>query len=62
MASRSPKFLIAKAIENEDGHEDTRERKSSLAQSIKADLMLILAGDDRDEEKIPLFYFYEGHA
>lgn len=62
MASRSPKFLIAKGIENEDGYEDTTSRKSSLAESIKADLMLILAGDDRDEEKIPLFYFHEGNC
>ena len=61
MASRSPEFLIAKEIDK-DGHNDTTERRSSLAHSIEADLMLMLAGDARGEGKIPLFYFYEGNA
>ena len=62
MASRSPEFLIAEEIENEDGHEDTTERKSSLAHSVEADLLLMLAGDDQDDAKIPFFYSHEGNA
>ena len=62
MASRSPEFLTAEEIENEDGHEDVKERKSSLAHSIKADRILMLAGGKYDEDKIPLFYFHEGNA
>ena len=62
MASRSPEFLIAEEIENEDGHKDATERESSLAHSMEADLLLMLMGDDQDEEKIPLFHFHEGNA
>ena len=62
MASRSPEFLIAKEIENEDGHKDAVETELLLAYSMEADLMLMLAEDDQDVEKIPLLYFYEGNA
>ncbi len=62
MASRSPEFLTTKDIENEDAHEDVKERKSSLAHSIKAKKILMLAGGNYDEDKIPLFYFHEGNA
>ena len=62
MASKSPEYLIAEPDENEDGHEDVLERESSLAHSIKSDLMLLLTGTGSEEEKIPLFYFHEGNA
>ncbi len=62
MASRSPEFLTIEEIENEDNHEDIKKRKASLALSIKADKILMLAGNDKDKEKIPLFYFSEGNA
>ncbi len=62
MASKSPEFLTVEEIENENSHEDIKERKASLAHSIKADKILMLAGNDKDKEKIPLFYFREGNA
>jgi hypothetical protein len=62
MASRSPEFLTAEAIGNEYVHTDNKEMEPSLAHSMEADIILMLAGDDQESEKIPLFYFHEGNA
>ncbi len=62
MASRSPKFLTSEVIEIEDGHKDATEIELALTQKMNAELMLMLMGDDQDEENIPLFYLYEGNA
>ena len=62
MASRSPKFLIVKETENEDINQYAKETESLLAESMETDLMLMLAEDDQDADKIPLLYFFEGNA
>lgn len=62
MASRSPEFLTTEVIEIEDGHKDAAEIELSLTQKMNAELMLMLMGDDEDEENIPLFYLHEGNA
>ena len=62
MASKSPEFITTEVIEIEDGYKDAAEMELSLVQNMNADLMLMLMGDDQDEENIPLFYLYEGNA
>ena len=62
MASRSSEYLIAEAIEDKDGNKDPKQKRSSLAQSIKADLMLMLMRSGPDNEKLPIFYTHGGNA
>lgn len=62
MSSKSPEFLTVEAASDKKGRKNAAGRKSSLIESVKADLILMLAGDTKDIGKIPLFYFLEGNA